>query len=573
MKRSITLLLLLFLALQGNSQGLNAELGFNDEYNQFSQAVACDGAFTYLMIYEGETGTIDWGGIGSSSKLVKIDTLGNIAWNVVMAPGTSQCIHSIQMVPSGDGGLYLIGHTENHCAHPFGGFTSFLQKRDSLGNLVWTKEWIVHDAYASQLTGFTIEGATGSMLLNYTSTGGSWVYTFSPSGVLTDSILITETRIEGFAELSGFAVSGHRNDSLMGFDSGGVLVHNTTFSTPVQGIHSMNDTLYVLTQDSIFSFTGNLQLIQSSAVQGYSSYSTLKVDGQNIRFLNHDSLAITVITLNRQLQVTGILTIPEAIGQIAHIDFNDIHLSVGITFSLTEFYAVRYLDFSMNSAQTAVIERADIGVVDLAATAVAAAPYDQTGNVYTTRLEADVLIKNYGPDTLHSCRITRFNSMSAMINPSVYAQAFNNLNLAPGDSMWLSLGAIHQSTAPFSGTEIARTICIHTNHPNGVIDLNVSNDEFCKEFLFGYVGVEEAKQENTILIYPNPAFSILNFDTKGSSEQITTIELFDLHGRMVAETQPAGFKSTLETAHLPSGIYLARVTTNQQVMVKRVVKQ
>jgi hypothetical protein len=160
-----------------------------------------------------------------------------------------------------------------------------------------------------------------------------------------------------------------------------------------------------------------------------------------------------------------------------------------------------------------------------------------------------------------------------MVNYTVFAQEFKNLNLAPGDSMWLSLGAIYQGMSFPSGNEIKRNICIHTNHPNELVDLNVANDEFCKEILFGYVGVEEAKQENAIVIYPNPASSILNFDTKGSSEQITTIELFDLHGRMVAGKLPAGFKSTLEIAHLPSGIYLARVTTNQQVMVKKVVKQ
>jgi hypothetical protein len=247
----------------------------------------------------------------------------------------------------------------------------------------------------------------------------------------------------------------------------------------------INDTLYVLTRDSIFTFNGNLQPIHASAVPGYSSYKTFKVDGQNIRLLSHDSLTITVITLNRQMQVTSTLTIPESIGQDALIDFNDLHLSAGITFNLTEFSAVRFLNFSMNSTQNATINRTDIGVINVAQTQVDVWPYLHYPDVYKARLEADVLIRNFGSNTLLSCRITRFNAQGVMGNPSVYAQEFHNLNLAPGDSMWLSLGAIFLDLVGTTGNEIKKNVCIHANHPNSLVDLNVSNDKFCKDICSG----------------------------------------------------------------------------------------
>jgi hypothetical protein len=158
-----------------------------------------------------------------------------------------------------------------------------------------------------------------------------------------------------------------------------------------------------------------------------------------------------------------------------------------------------------------------------------------------------------------------------MVNPTVYAQEFHNLNLAPGDSMWLSLGAIFQGPILTVGNQIIRTICIHTNHPNGLVDLNISNDEFCKEIFFGYVGIEEAERENAFLIYPNPATSILNFDTKESSEKINTIELYDIRGRQVAVIQPHALSATLDISHLPDGLYLARVVFAHGVITRKVV--
>lgn len=559
MKKIITLLMLLFVALQGNSQGLNTELGFNNEYTQYANGVACDGAYTYLVIHEGKTGSIDFAGYGRSTKLKKIDTLGNVIWNWALAPKSAEYVDNLRIAFANDGEIYFFGYARLWYEGPttLDSYFCFLQKQDTSGNVMWTKDWIINDFFATPFTGFTISNA-GNLLLNHTSSTGSWVYTISPAGVITDSMLIAEPDMEGFAELSGFEVTGFRNDSLMGFDSAGMLNHSITFSTAVQEINSMNDTLYVLTQDSIYSFSENLLPIHASAVPGYSSYRKLKVDGQNIRFLSHDSLTLTVITLNRQLQVTDTLTIPETIDQDALIDFNNMHLSAGITFNLTEFRAVRFLNYSMNSAQNATINRTDIGVVDLVPTMVTALPYGQPASSYSSRLEADVLIKNFGLNTLNSCRITRYNGLSVMVNPTVYAQEFHNLNLAPGDSLWLSLGAIFQGMSFPSGNEIKRNVCIHTNHPNGLVDLNVSNDQFCKEIIFGYVGIEEAERKETFSLYPNPTTGVIRFDLPPGAAEYA---VYNLHGQVVHSGQTT--QRQLDLTLLPAGIYVVRILSLQ----------
>jgi hypothetical protein len=46
---------------------------------------------------------------------------------------------------------------------------------------MWTKDWIINDFFATPFTGFTMFN-DGNLLLNYTSSTGSWVYTISLQG-------------------------------------------------------------------------------------------------------------------------------------------------------------------------------------------------------------------------------------------------------------------------------------------------------------------------------------------------------------------------------------------------------
>lgn len=555
MKKVFILIAFLFIGIISQGQGLNAELAFNNEYTQYSQTVSCSGPYSYMSINEGITGSVFMSGIGRSTKLMKIDTLGQKVWEVILAPKSAEFTEVVQMLPTDDGGVYLLGYAELIYAHPFtpDGYFCFLQKQDPQGNVVWMKDWIVDDYFTRPFTGLT-KKPSGDLLLNRSAANGSWVFTISTSGAITDSLQIAEPSMQGFAMHSGFALTGYRNDSLMGFNTSGTVIQTTSFSTPVKGICSINDTLFVLTQDMIHSFNGYLQPISSTAVSGYTNYSTLRAQGQDLRFLSHGANALTLITLNRQLQTLGTLIIPEAVTPQASTDFNDLHLSVGITFDLAEFSAVRYLDYSLTSTQNANINRTDIGVVKLMPVAVEVWPTGSTPGIYTTRLEASVLIRNYGSNTLHSCRITRFNSQGVAGNPTVYANEFHSLNLAPGDSMWLQLGAIHQGTYMYSGQDIIHNICIHTNHPNGLIDLNVSNDECCTDVLFGYVGMAEPETSTILPLYPNPAHGFIHFDLPAGEVDIT---VYSIQGKLVQHIQTTDRQ--LDLTGLPAGIYLVRL--------------
>jgi hypothetical protein len=137
----------------------------------------------------------------------------------------------------------------------------------------------------------------------------------------------------------------------------------------------------------------------------------------------------------------------------------------------------------------------------------------------------------------------------------VYFEHFSGLNLAPGDSMWLSCGEIHSNLDFLSGTDtLRRTICVYTSQPNFTTDLNVSNDAYCESIAVGYVGITE-KEKSEISIYPNPANSLLFVETDVSSDYI----IYDLSGQSVLNGKLLDKGINIES--LTTGFYFLRLNT------------
>ena len=72
-------------------------------------------------------------------------------------------------------------------------------------------------------------------------------------------------------------------------------------------------------------------------------------------------------------------------------------------------------------------------------------------------------------------------------------------------------------------------------------------------------------------IYPNPASSIVHFELEESAEKISSIELYNIHGRLVGEWHPQAHTAALDISHLSGGIYLARATVGKKVITRKVV--
>jgi len=177
--------------------------------------------------------------------------------------------------------------------------------------------------------------------------------------------------------------------------------------------------------------------------------------------------------------------------------------------------------------------------------------------------EVMVKVNNFGSDTLTSIPVYFTNSMTNT------AQEIWTGVLPPGDTVWYSF------TSEYLKANLGSQLYTFSTMLGG--DLNANNNGFQMP-IHGFmcpVSVEEIPEytlANALLVFPNPASAMLNFEMKESTENIHTIELYDIHGRLVSVSHHSTQTTALDISHLPGGIYLARVTVGQQVISRKVVR-
>jgi len=82
------------------------------------------------------------------------------------------------------------------------------------------------------------------------------------------------------------------------------------------------------------------------------------------------------------------------------------------------------------------------------------------------------------------------------------------------------------------------------------------------------LGVDDANfLEDQISIFPNPATEIINIS---STLTIEKVQLFDVLGKKILTTKEI---TQIQIDHLTTGVYLLKVTTEQGLLVKRLIIQ
>lgn len=72
-------------------------------------------------------------------------------------------------------------------------------------------------------------------------------------------------------------------------------------------------------------------------------------------------------------------------------------------------------------------------------------------------------------------------------------------------------------------------------------------------------------------VYPNPAHNIINVES--SSLHINCIQLVDCKGRILYRTQKVKSKHEINISDFKSGVYILRITTNESVYTKEIIKR
>jgi hypothetical protein len=72
-------------------------------------------------------------------------------------------------------------------------------------------------------------------------------------------------------------------------------------------------------------------------------------------------------------------------------------------------------------------------------------------------------------------------------------------------------------------------------------------------------------------VYPNPVSNIINFSNEANAV-VSTIEMSDLNGRVVKTVNVNATEGQVSVSDLATGIYMMKITTDQGVAIKKIVK-
>jgi hypothetical protein len=467
------------------------EIGFNADYNQLSKGAVVIGDHSYWVRSQSVTP-----GFFTYHFFTKLDTLGNVLFDNLI-PLNVELAEVKGVESSIDNSVYLYGQAWPVCDVASGCFW-FVYKYDLNGAVIWSKTWDNESCSDVSMSGLSTTNS-GEFYVNIVNNAVSKIYTLSASGIETDSLTITAFNLQRISSTSAFTHVASKNNVLYGIDNSGGITDSIHYTTSVQGLEVVNDSVFILTQDSIFVYNASLQVISAGNVVGTNLYSDLMVSNGDIQFVSNQGNSIRLHALTHDLVEIQNTIFPVEVDDGDHITYGDKHLVTTINHTLTEYRAVRVVDYSRLSNQDELVNWTDIGIVDIFPVQTTVESFGQPG-VYTYEIWADVLVKNFGNNTLNGCRINHIISPFGICQPYVFTEYYNNLTLQPGDSVWIPLGSFHTGVSGFMSDTLSVDICLYTSHPNALTDLVMANDSYCESIVLGYVGLDELEQNKKELV-------------------------------------------------------------------------
>jgi subtilisin family serine protease len=107
------------------------------------------------------------------------------------------------------------------------------------------------------------------------------------------------------------------------------------------------------------------------------------------------------------------------------------------------------------------------------------------------------------------------------------------------------------------------------NNPDN--DFGYGIPDFFQAFLDNSTSVSEFSTSINVVAFPNPTADQITFQS--TNEEIVSIQIVDLSGKILFQVSDKQFKNTISVASLSSGIYFAHVTTTQSIGTIKFVKR
>jgi len=87
------------------------------------------------------------------------------------------------------------------------------------------------------------------------------------------------------------------------------------------------------------------------------------------------------------------------------------------------------------------------------------------------------------------------------------------------------------------------------------------------------MGINETENNDVVRVYPNPTTGEIRFEISDMRYEILEIEIFDVFGRNIVSNLKSQISNQkIDISHLPTGVYFVKITTDNGVITKKIIK-
>lgn len=558
MRKILPLLLSLLFSIYSFGQGLNFEKGLNSDYNQNIAGITVFQEFTYVVENVNHSNSFN-----SEGYIYKFDTLGNEVWKIeVLANSVSEVIKINSIIETEEGGVLINGVGSEGC--DFGDFYAFTEEYDLNGLVLWSETH--QDVNFSFGSLSCLYKSDSSIIFSIFNTSQNSKVYFHNSTLGVDSLELSSAPILGANQITDSTFLARTSDSLFEYNFQGILLNTKTFGHNIKGLEKItNDSIIVLTSDSLFILNSSFQNLFSGSYNSYNSYDDLKIINGKVFFTASTPQIRWLINLENNFQIENSIGIPyDGNFNELELDYSMSHFSLGVDFSLTNFQSIRMIDYSLSRNTDFFINNMNVSVIDVRINQASTQENSSSDSLYAVNLNVDVLVNNNSTSLVTECRINSYLG-NAICNERYFTELKTGLSIASNTSVWVPLGWIGEGDYSMFQNGINYIKCFYTSNPNGVVDLNVSNDSYCKSGIAGYVLLDE-NREFSLSLYPNPVQDFLYLASKSNIEEVS---IYLVNGKLIKKVLKGNI---IDVSYLENGVYLIEVNISGKKITQKFVK-
>lgn len=189
--------------------------------------------------------------------------------------------------------------------------------------------------------------------------------------------------------------------------------------------------------------------------------------------------------------------------------------------------------------------------------------FENTG----TETANNIIIKHVVDETLYDYSTLQVlktsHEMKMKSKNNVHEYFFQDANIGgPGGQGGILL-KIKSNPNLQAGDVVNKSVSIYFDYKN---PLTTNNETSTYQLL----GLNESQFDTTIHVYPNPSDGIVYI---GSEYSITTIQLYDINGRLLQTDLTNELKASIDVSQRQSGIYFLKIFSEKGVKVEKLVKE